>query len=191
MGGAMTVVLRTRRFTLEEFHQMGQAGILSEDDRVELIEGEIVEMTPVGPPHAGIVARIANVIARLLSARVIVWVQNPIQLLALASELLPDVGLLRPRDDFYTRSHPGPGDILLLVEVMDTSVERDRRVKLPLYARAAIPEVWLVDLGAACIEVYREPAPDGYRGVAVRRRGETLAIAAFPEVALLVDDLLG
>jgi Uma2 family endonuclease len=107
------------------------------------------------------------------------------------SELQPDVVLLRPRDDFYTRSHPGPQDILLLIEVMDTSIERDHRVKLPLYARAGIPEVWLVDLGAACFEVYREPARDGYREVSVRRRGEALAIAAFPDVALTVDDLVG
>jgi len=187
----MTVLLKRRRFTLEEYYRMGEAGILSEDDRVELIEGEIVEMTPIGPPHAGIVDRIARVLTLLLGLGVIVRVQGPIQLPTLVSELQPDVVLLRPRDDFYTRSHPGPQDILLLIEVMDTSIERDHRVKLPLYARAGIPEVWLVDLGAACIEVYREPARDGYREVSVRRRGEALAIAAFPDVALTVDDLVG
>jgi Uma2 family endonuclease len=185
------VLLKTRRFTLGEYRRMGDAGILSVDDRVELIEGEIVEMTPIGPPHAGIVDRIARALTLGLGLRGIVRVQGPVQLPALVSELNPDVALLRPREDFYTRSHPAPADVLLLIEVMDTSAERDRRVKLPLYARAGISEVWLVDLGAACIEVYRDLAAGDYREASVRRRGEALVVPAFPDVRPTVEDLLG
>jgi len=187
----MAVVLKRRRFTLGEYQRMGEAGILSEDDRVELIEGEIVEMTPIGARHAGTVARIGHVFSRRLGERVIVWAQNPIQLPLQDSEPQPDVTLLRPRPDFYTLSHPRAGDVFLLVEVMDTSVERDRRVKLPLYAMAEIPEVWLVDLNTDPVEVYRQPAAGGYGDARVVERGEPLTIEAFPDLVLTPADLLG
>ncbi len=187
----MAVVLKRRRFTVDEYHRMREAGILGEDDRVELIEGEIVEMAPIGPLHAGIVDRIAHVFSRGLGDRVIVRIQNPIQLSKENSELQPDVTLLHPRLDFYIRSHPGAGDVFLVAEVMDSSVEKDRRVKLPLYARAGIPEVWLVDLNTERVETYRYPALDGYRDVQILRSGEALAVEAFPDLTLTVADLLG
>ncbi len=187
----MAVALKRRRFTIDEYHRMGETGILSEDDRVELIEGEIIEMTPIGTRHASTVARADHLSSSRLGQRAIAWVQNPIDLPAEDSEPQPDVTLLRPRSDFYARFHPGAGDVVLLVEVMDTSVERDRRVKLPVYARAVIREVWLVDLTTDCIELHRQPAPEGFRDVRLHQRGDTLRIDAFPDVAFGVDELLG
>ncbi len=188
----MSVVLKTHRFTIDQYRRMAEAGILSEEDRVELIKGEIVEMVPIGPLHAGTVDRSARVFSSRLGSRVIVRVQNPIQIPPEDSELQPDLALLRPRPDFYTRSHPSAPDIFLAVEVVDTSAERDRRVKIPLYGRAGIPESWLVDLIAGRVEVYRRPTPDGYRDVHVLyQRGDSLAIEAFPDVAFTVADFLG
>lgn len=186
----MAVALRHRLFTVEEYHRMFETGILSADDRVELLAGEIVEMPPIGFYHAGTVDRIAYVLMSRLGARAIVRVQNPIRI-SVESEPHPDVSLLRPRPDFYTESPSEPSDVYLVIEVMDTSVERDRRVKLPLYARAAIPEVWLVNLPAACIEVCRTPRPDGYAEARTLHRGDPLTIAAFPDVTLRVEDILG
>jgi Uma2 family endonuclease len=121
----------------------------------------------------------------------IVRVQGPVVLASVESEPGPDVTLLVPRPDFYTTGHPEPADVLLAVEVMDTSVEKDRRVKLPLYARAGIVETWLVDLNTDGVEVYRRPSPAGYRDSRVVRRGEPLAVQMFPDVTLTVADLLG
>ena len=186
----MADVLTRRRFTVEEYYRMGEAGILSGDDRVELIEGEIVMMTPIGPPHAAAVHRLTRLWITRLGDRAIVLVQNPIRL-ALDSELQPDLALLRPRPDFYGKSHPQPPDTFLLIEVADTTAESDRRVKVPLYARAGIRETWLLDLSADCVEVYRRPTPDGYQDVLTLHRGRPLAPGAFPDLVLTVEDLLG
>lgn len=187
----MAVGLKTRRFTIDEYYRMAEAGILSEDDRVELIQGEIVEMPPIGSHHAGTVASIDSLFSSRLGNRVIVWVQNPLRLRFVESEFQPDVVLLRPRPDFYRQSHPGAQDVYLVIEVADTSLEKDRHVKLPLYARAGVPEAWIVDLTANRVEVYRQPTPDGYREARVLQRGESLTIEAFPDLTLSVDDLLG
>jgi len=168
---------------------MAEAGILSEDDRVELIEGEIVEMSPIGSHHAACVKRLNRLFSRSVSDAV-VSVQDPIRL-SEYSEPEPDLALLRPRADFYAEALPGPEDTLLVVEVMETSAQYDRERKLPLYAEAGIPEVWLVDLAAECIEVYRRPSPDGYEDVRRRCRGERLSPQAFPDVELAVDEVLG
>ncbi|GIX49188.1 MAG: hypothetical protein KatS3mg131_3399 [Candidatus Tectimicrobiota bacterium] len=178
-----------RRFTVDEYEQMGRAGILGEDDRVELIAGEIVEMTPIGSRHAACVARLTHLLSHQLGSRAIVWVQNPLRLGAL-SEPQPDLCLLKPREDFYAAGHPGPQDVLLLVEVAETSVASDREVKLPLYSRFGLPEVWLVNLPEACLEVYRQPAPAGYQETRRFGRGDCLAPLAFPDLALVVDDVL-
>ena len=187
----MAIAWKTRRFTVAEYHRMGETGILGEDDRVELLDGEIVEMTPIGPPHASVVLRLTQLFSSRVGQHAIVSVQNPIELTILDSEPQPDLTLLRPRADFYATQHPGPGDILLVVEVMDTSADRDRRLKLPLYARAAIREVWLVDLGAERIEVYRQPEPDGYRLTRLLRHGESTTVETLPDLTIRVDDILG
>src|SRR5436190_15615228 len=138
---SMAVTVKRRRFTLDEYHRMGKTGILSEDDRVELIEGEIIEMSPIGSRHAACVDRFNELIARL-RLNIIVRVQSSIQLDDY-SQPQPDLALLRRRDDFYSSSLPRPADVLLVIEVADTTLEYDRFVKLPLSAHAGIPEAWL------------------------------------------------
>lgn len=134
-----------RRFTVREYYRMAQAGILTKDDRVELLEGEIVEMAPIGPRYAGAVDRLTELFVRNFAGAALTRVQNPIHLDE-HTEPQPDLALLRPRADFYTTGHPTPEDILLVVEIAETSADVDRDVKMPLYARSGIPEAWLVDL---------------------------------------------
>jgi Uma2 family endonuclease len=167
----MALQVARRRFTVGEYYRMADVGILNEDDRVELVDGEIVEMPPIGPGHGGCVNCLVWLFGQSLAGAAIVRVQNPIHLDE-HNEPQPDVALLRPRTDFYRTRHPEPGDVLLIVEVADTSAAFDRRVKLPLYARFGIPEVWLVDLGKATIRVQRDPSPAGYRTARTVRRGE-------------------
>jgi len=190
-GVAMAVMLRRYRFTVDEYDRMAEVGLLTQCDRVELLDGDIVEMSPIGDRHASVVARISHVVSKRLGDRSIVWGQNPLGLRIVRSVPQPDVVLLRPQDDFYATERPGPDDAFLVIEVMDTSVATDRGVKLPLYARSGIVEVWLVDVGTDTIEVYREPAADGYADTRVLRRGDRIAPHAFPDVTLAVDDLLG
>jgi Uma2 family endonuclease len=187
----MAVTLQRYRFTVDEYDRMAEVGLLTQCDRVELLDGDVVEMSPIGDRHAGVVARISHVLSRRLGDRTIVWAQNPLGLRSVRSVAQPDVSLLRPRDDFYATGRPGPHDALLVVEVMDTTATRDRGAKLPLYARAGIIEVWLVDLTADTIEVYRRPLPTGYAEAETLRRGDRLSPREFPDVTLTVDDLLG
>jgi Uma2 family endonuclease len=187
----MAVVLKTHRFTVDEYHRMGEVGIFSEDDRVELLAGEIVEMSPIGPLHAGTVDRLTALFASRLGAEVIVRIQNPLLLRTEDSEPQPDVVLLRPRSDFYTQAHPEPQDVYLVIEVADTSAEADREVKLPIYARARVPEAWLLDVSAQRLEVHRHPTTDGYQDISILQRGEWVAPQAFPDLVLTVNALLG
>ncbi|WP_448605575.1 Uma2 family endonuclease [Thermoflexus hugenholtzii] len=186
----MGVQVQRRLFTVEEYHRMAEAGILSEDDRVELIEGELVAMSPIGSRHAGVVDRLNYLLSRRAGEGIIVRVQNPLRLSA-HSEPQPDVALLRYRPDFYASAHPGPEDILLIVEVAETSADYDRSVKIPLYARHGIPEAWLVDLLEERIEIYRHPTPQGYRSLHIAHRGETVRPTALPDLELSVDEILG
>ena len=183
------VALQRRRFTVDEYHRMAETGILTEDDRVELIEGEIVHMSPIGPRHALCVAELTRRFTIALAARAVVWPQNPVRL-PHDTEPQPDVVLLQTPPDRYRRRAPQPSDVTLLVEVADTSVRYDREVKLPLYARAGLPEVWIVDFTADVIEVYREPRAWGYAASQRVGRGGTVAPAAFPDIVLLADDVL-
>ncbi len=186
----MAAQVAKRLFTTWDYHRMADAGVLSEDDRVELIDGEIIEMTPIGSSHAGCVNALSDLLRRGLGQSVIVSVQNPV-VLSPHSEPQPDICLLRPRADFYRSQHPGPSAVLLLVEVADSSKEYDRALKLPLYARAGIREVWVVDLVDGVIETYRRPALRGYRDTARFTRGQRLAPAAFPGKRFRVSDILG
>lgn len=152
----------TRRpITVTEYHRMGEAGILGERDHVELIEGELVAMSPIGSYHAGTVTQLNQSLARAVGERALVSVRCPVRLDEF-SEPEPDLALLKPRPDSYRDSHPGPADVLLLIEVADSSLNHDRVVKRALYARHAIPELWIVDLTAGEVEACRNPKPDGY-----------------------------
>jgi Uma2 family endonuclease len=186
----MGVQVLRRRFTADEYHRMAQSGILTEDDRVELVEGEIAEMAPIGSRHQACVDRLNELFARHMAQRAVIRVQGPIRL-GEHSEPQPDLALLRRRPDFYAASHPGSRDSLLVVEVAETSASYDREVKLPLYGRYDIPEVWLIDLEGDRIEVYREPSLAGYRHVRTLRRGQSLAPQAFPDLELAVGTILG
>lgn len=186
----MQVDVSRRPFTVEEYHRMAAAGILGEDDRVELLEGEIVQMEPIGSRHAGCVNRLTRIFVDRARGRAVVTVQNPITL-GSRSEPQPDVVLARPRPDEYADAHPGPGDILLVVEVADTSAGYDRQRKLPVYARYGVPEAWLVNLNDDHIEVYRGPGPDGYGSVRQVGRGGELEVQALTGLTLRVDEILG
>jgi Uma2 family endonuclease len=185
------MVLETRKqFTVAEYYKMAEAGILTEDDRVELIRGEIVQMSPIGSRHAGCVKRINALLTGIVARDAVVSVQDPIHIDDY-SEPQPDVVLLAPREDFYSQAHPTPSDVLLVIEVADTSIGYDRREKLPLYAEFGIAEVWLVNLNFDVVEVYGNPAGGEYQSVREARRGETIALPGFAGAQLTVDDILG
>ncbi|MBI4319246.1 MAG: Uma2 family endonuclease [Chloroflexi bacterium] len=186
----MALQLTRRRFTVSEYHQMAEAGILGEDDRVELIDGEVTEMTPIGRRHAACVARLNKLFVQLLGDAAVVWPQNPVDV-SEWSEPQPDLALLRPSADFYAAGHPTPVDVLLLVEVAERSAGQDRRIKVPLYSRSGIPEFWLIDLQKEIVTVYRDPTPRGYSTSRVFRRGDQIVPAAFPDRSLDVAAILG
>jgi len=187
----MLMPLAVRRFTVEEYHRMAEVGILKPGDRSELLRGEIVPLTPVGPRHASCVKRLIRLCAPLLARQAATLsVQDPV-ILGPYDEPQPDVALLRYRADDYAASHPTPADVLLVIEVADTSLVRDREVKLPLYAQARIPEVWLVDLEAQEIQLYHDPGPQGYRAVATVRRGASLAPRGLPGWEIPASEVLG
>lgn len=149
------------RYTVADYHRMGEAEIIAPNDRVELIQGEIIDMTPIGSGHAGIVNKLNSIFAQQVRHNMIVSTQNPVVLNDF-SEPQPDLALLRYREDFYSNSHPRAEDVLLIVEVADTTLQYDREIKLPLYARAGIPEVWLVDVEAKGVGCYLDPEEGRY-----------------------------
>jgi Uma2 family endonuclease len=188
----VAVLPRARRFSVDEFERMVEARVFTSDDRLELIDGEIIEMAPIGDPHASVVDRLTMLMARRVGDRAIVRIQGPIRFRSFRSRPQPDLALLEPRPDYYAAGAPGAVDIFLLVEVMDSSVEYDRRTKAPLYARAGIWELWLVDIPAGVVEVHRQSSASGsYHDVHILHRGETLTPLAFPDIALTVDEILG
>jgi Uma2 family endonuclease len=186
----MSVQVERRPFNVDDYYRMAEAGILTEDDRVELIEGEVIKMSPIGSRHAACVDRLNSLLSLFAGQTAIVRVQNPIRIDDY-SEPQPDVSLLKPRADFYAESHPTPADILLVIEVADTSVEYDRHVKVPLYAQAGIPEVWLVNLSEDLIEIYTVAADGSYKNIRRVKRGESLSLQAIPDMTFSVDAVLG
>jgi Uma2 family endonuclease len=186
----MSVQFQKHCFTVHDYHRMAEVGLLSEDSRVELIEGEIIEMSPIGSTHGGTVKRSSAFLNRTLGDAVIVSVQDPIRLNDF-SEPQPDIALLKPRKDFYSKSHPMPEDVLVVIEVADTSVNYDRNVKLPLYARAGISEAWLVVLAKDVIEVHSQPKNGKYQKVQRLKRGKTLTSQTLANFSCRLEDLLG
>jgi len=183
--------IQRHRFTVEEYHRMGETGLLSEDDRVELLEGEIVEMNPIGSRHHACVMRLDELLRRPgVSGGYIVSVQGPLRL-DRGSEVQPDLTLLRRRPDFYDAGIPEPDDALLAVEVSDTTLSYDRNVKLPRYAAAGIPEVWIVDLEGRRIEVHAGPSAEGYGVSRESGPGEQARSESVDGLSLPVDEVLG
>lgn len=184
----MVVPMQRYRFIVDQYERMGTAGILAEVSRVELINGEIIAMSPIEPRHADCVAMLTRLLARQAPDTVLVAVQNPIRLPD-ATEPQPDLSLLRFAR--YTRTLPIASDALVVVEVSDTTLDYDRQAKLPLYAAAGIPEAWLVDLGANRIERHTEPGPDGYHLIARFGVGSDMESVILPEIVVSVDTIFG
>ena len=178
-----------RRFSVSEYYAMAEAGILTENDRVELLEGEIVVMAPIGNRHQSSVDGNGEMFTLRLQGRANVRVQGPVRLDD-ENEPHPDVTLLRRRDDYYATGHPGPGDVLLLIEVADSTLSFDRNVKLPLYARAGIPEVWIVNLRDRRLESYTDPTEDGYATVRYFEAGSSVAPLHFPDITLEIERII-
>ena len=178
-----------RRIDVEAYYKMAEAGILKPDDRVELIDGEIFDMVPIGSLHGGTTNRFNRLFARAAAdGLAVVSVQSPLRLDAY-NEPQPDVMLLKPRADDYRGRHPGAADVLLLIEVSDTSLAHDRETKLPLYAKFGVPEVWIVDLRRQAVEVNREPAGEAY-AQKQRLTSGSLAPALVPGARIDVAALL-
>ena len=179
-----------RRFTVGEYHAMAAAGILTPQDRVELIDGYLFAMSPVGIRHAACVLRLNRLFSRAVDPQAFVNVQNPVRL-SNRSEPEPDLALLVPKDAYEVRL-PRPDDVLLLVEVSETTLAFDRDVKLPLYAHEGIREVWIVALEEDVVYAYRGPTAEGFAEARTLRRGEQLGVEVLPDVSpFAVDDILG
>jgi len=186
----MPPTLQTYRFTVDDYYRMAEAGILSSEQRVELLDGQIIAMTPIGRRHAACVDRLTDRLLAKLQGRVVLRVQNPVRLDE-HSEPEPDVTLLKRREDYYAGKEPTADDALLVIEVADTSLDKDQQVKLPLYARADVPEVWIVDLATMDVHVHREPADGKYQRVRTVRGADRISPAAFEDVQFHVDELIG
>jgi Uma2 family endonuclease len=177
------------RFTIEAYEEMIRHGILTEDDRVELLAGEIVNVSPIGQQHVGRVNRLTALFSAALGRRAIVQIQMPVTLPP-DSAPEPDVTILRPRPDFYEGGRARPEDVLLLIEVAKSSLQFDRVIKAPVYAKAGISEYWIVDLVHETLECYCEPSNESYGSVRRLHSGDTIAPLAFPDVELRVSDII-
>ena len=172
----------------EEYLRMGEAGVFAPEARLELIEGEILEMAPIGAPHGGLVARLLRLFVQRAGPSAVVWAQSSV-VISDHSVPQPDLALLKPRKDDYMGSLPGSSDVLLALEVSDSTLRFDLRRKAPLYARCGIAELWVVDVNERVLHVFRGPAKDGYRNTFAAKAGESVACAAVPQVAVEVDEL--
>jgi Uma2 family endonuclease len=186
----MSAVFPQKHLTdLAEWHRMGDAGIFPPESRMELIEGEILTMAPIGFNHAGHLNRLNHLFNRWLADQVVISIQNPLQLGDL-SEPEPDLMLLRPEASFYSRRHPKAEDVLLLIEVSDSTLRFDRNQKMRLYATYNIPEYWIVNLIDDCLEVFRQPLDGDYLEKSVLSKADNLNLVALPDIQVSVADIL-
>ena len=184
----MSVQLLRKKFTVREFQQMSEQGIL-DDARLELIGGEIIEMGKIGRRHAAFVRRFIRLLSPQIEAgEALLDAQNPIEL-SLYSQPQPDLTLLSLRNDDYEERHPLPEDVLLLIEIADTTLESDRTIKMPLYARGGIRESWLVDINGQRVTVYRQPSPEGYRLMHIYTLEETISPSLLPNIIVVLSEL--
>ncbi|MEM6361026.1 MAG: Uma2 family endonuclease [Bacteroidota bacterium] len=185
----MEVQLSKRLISVNEYHVMAEAGILTSEDKVELIQGEILEMSPIGTKHAAIVDKLTNLLVKIVSNTAIIRVQNPVYINDL-NEPEPDISVLKTRRDYYADIHPGGDDTLLVIEVSDTTYHYDKEVKVPLYGSAGIPEYWILKLDSKEIEVHTVPAKGGYKKIELFYP-EDLVSLSFCQKEILVSDLIG
>lgn len=184
----MTLTLTRRQFTVHDYARMRESGILTEDDRVELLDGEIYIMCPIGPLHVGLVNKLNKLLTRLVGDTGIISIQNPIRLNNYG-EPQPDIAILSPRDDYYTSALATPDDVLLVIEIADSSVEYDRDQKLPRYAQANISEVWIIDVNKQVIEQYTQPIQGEYTQLYKALFGATITAITLPAIQLTTDQL--
>ena len=177
------------KLSVSDYYRMGDAGILHEDDRIELIEGDLIEMSPIGSYHAGIVGRLTKVLTIMAGDKAVIWPQNPLRL-GTYSEPQPDVMVLKPRPDDYIDALPEPADVIVLIEVADSSIDYDRKTKLPLYARNGVKEVWLVDLNARQLERYTQPHETGYGHCETLDKTGTISPAGLPNMVIDLSRIL-
>jgi Uma2 family endonuclease len=196
-SGASTMVrafrsetVTRRRLTADEYQRMIRVGILREGERIELINGELIQMAALGAPHVTCVMRLNYWFTPRLINRAIPSVQSSFRLSAY-SEPEPDLALFRYRDDFYGGALPTAEDVLLIIEVADSTLRHDRDRKLPLYAAGGVPEVWIVDLRRRQVLVYRDPSPDGYRQSITYTEGASISPLAFPDLVIEWDEIFG
>jgi Uma2 family endonuclease len=183
------MVLERRKFTLEEYHRLGDMGFLGEDDRVELIDGEIVEMSPICKKHNACLSRTNRTLIQQIRDRAIVYVQNSI--IISDNEPLPDIAILKPNPTDYADRYATAEDVLIIIEVADSSVAYDQEIKAPKYARARIQELWIVDLNDDMVWVYRNPSSKSYLDIKAYKRGEKITLIAFSDITLQVNEILG
>ena len=186
----METEVAKKLFTADEFVRMGEAGIFDPEARLELIEGEIIEMSALGNPHMGCVNRANALFSARLAGKVMVSPQNAV-LLSRYTRPQPDIVLARPREDFYSTKTIAPEDTFLVIEVSDSTIRYDRNRKMPLYAKSGVPELWIENLQEGLILVYRDPGPETFATSLTFKRGESISIAAFPEIVFKVEELLG
>jgi Uma2 family endonuclease len=179
--------VQRHQITVDQYYQMAQVGLLSAEDRVELIEGEIIDMAPIGSAHASTLRTLAELFREAVGKQAIVAVQDPVRL-GDRSEPEPDLALLRRREDRYKHAHPTAPDVYLIVEVAQTSLRYDREIKLPLYARHGIPEVWIIDTQKRTLSLHRDPQGERYASESTTSAPGKLALSALPDVAI---DLAG
>ncbi len=185
-----TATLPRRKFTVDEYHDFIEKGVFKPEERIELWEGEFIEMSPIGKRHAGVVTGLSSYLTYLFFNKLVVWSQNPI-ILSDFSEPQPDVCLLKQRDDFYRNESATAADVLLAIEVFDSTVKYDRDVKFPRYAESGIREAWLIDLENNRVEIHTQPTANGYKLVKILHCGDTAESTIFDEIKIAVDDILG
>lgn len=190
MGNADSpAVLQRHRLTVDEYYRMGHAGVFAPGARVELIEGEVIDMAPIGTRHASTVKRLIALLSAAAQGRAIVAAQDPLRL-SDASEPQPDVMLLRQRADFYARAHPRPADVLLLIEVSDSTASYDRTIKVDLYAKHNVAEVWIVDLDNNVVRFFRHGDGTAYTDITASENPRATPVAALPGITIDLSGLL-
>jgi Uma2 family endonuclease len=185
----MQVELLTRKFTVDEYYRMAEVGIIGPEDRVELIDGQIIQMSPPGVRHIAATHRAPTLFTEALGRQVIVSVQNPLRLDRF-NEPQPDIIILKPQPDFYASRNAGPADASLVIEISETSLSYDQKIKVPHYAGKRIPEVWIEDLKHDVLIVYRDPGGDTYQTNFTLKRGQLVSPLEFPHITFKVEDLL-
>jgi Uma2 family endonuclease len=185
----MAITVNTRKFTVDEYHLMFNAGVLTERDRTELIAGEIINMSPIGFKHASCVARLGQLFTLKLLDLAVVFSQNPVKLNN-NSEPQPDLAILKYRADFYNQQLPQKEDVLLIIEVADSTLQFDQNIKIPLYENAQIPEVWIIDLNNNILEIYRDLREGKYQEIRKITTKENISMIALPEIILSSTEIL-